>query len=64
MNDSQLIMGALGLVVLVIVLFAIGPLLLIWSLNALFGLSIVCTWKTWFAGFLLLVLFRGSHRKS
>lgn len=37
------------IVVLVIALFVAGPLLAIWSLNTLFGLSIAYTLKTWFA---------------
>jgi hypothetical protein len=42
-----------GVVILVVVLVAIGPLLLIWSLNTLFGLGIAYTLKTWAAALIL-----------
>jgi hypothetical protein len=38
-----------GLVLLLVVLLAIGPLLTIWSLNTLFGLGIAYTFWTWLA---------------
>lgn len=55
----------MGLVLIwVIVLAAVfcGPLLLIWSLNALFGLGIAYTFGTWVAALLLgsLVGARGA----
>lgn len=51
--------------VLVVILFAavavtVVPLVAIWSLNTLFGLSIVMTWKTWFAALLLCGIISGS----
>jgi hypothetical protein len=38
-----------GLVLLLVVLLAIGPLLTIWALNTLFGLGIAYTFWTWLA---------------
>lgn len=38
-----------GLLVVLIVLFVIGPFLGIWALNTLFILSIPYTFKTWLA---------------
>jgi len=38
------------------------PLLLIWSLNTLFALSLPYTWATWFATLVLAVALSG--RKS
>lgn len=42
------------ILLLVIALIALGPILLIWSLNTLFPvLAIPFTWKTWFAALIL-----------
>lgn len=38
---------------LVVALFAFMPVAVIWSLNTLFGLSIVLTGKTWLAALVL-----------
>jgi len=32
---------------------ALGPILLIWALNTLFGLGIPLTWGTWFAALIV-----------
>lgn len=39
---------------------AIGPLLTIWSLNALFGLGIAYSIKNWFATFILASIVSGG----
>jgi hypothetical protein len=51
---SAMVAGA-GLAIIVGLIF--GPLLLIWSLNTLFGLTIAYTLKTWFATMLLAGVF-------
>ena len=38
-----------AVVALVVLLLAVGPLLVIWSVNTLFGLGIPYTFKTWLA---------------
>ena len=44
--------------------YLISPILLIWSLNTLFGLNIAFGFKTWLAGFVLVILFRFHLRGS
>jgi len=41
----------------------IWPLLIVWSVNALFGLGIEYTIKTWFAAFVLLCPVAWGHRE-
>jgi hypothetical protein len=55
----------LGIAILVIAV-AVGPILMIWSLNTLFpALVIQYTWETWTAAFLLSAPFgSGIFRKS
>lgn len=55
----------LGIAILVIAV-AVGPILMIWSLNTLFPLlAIQYTWETWIAAFLLSAPFgSGMFRKS
>ena len=45
------------LIAIVIISIMVSPIILIWAVNALFGLGIVLSMKTWFAGFVLIVLF-------
>ena len=54
----------LGIAILVIAV-AVGPILMIWSLNTLFpALAIQYTWETWTAAFLLSAPFgSGIFRK-
>ena len=54
-----LIIGIVGLVIV------FGPLLSIWSVNTLFGLTIPFSLKTWFAALVLggLVSGRASSKK-
>lgn len=48
------ILGALGIIALVVILILAGPLLLIWSLNTLFPvLAIPYTIWTWLAALIL-----------
>jgi hypothetical protein len=46
-------MENLLLILLIILVIVLGPLLLIWSLNTLFGLAIAYNLSTWFAAFVL-----------
>ena len=45
--------GAILFLILVAVTVAIGPFLLIWALNTLFGLAIEYSFSTWAAAFVL-----------
>lgn len=43
---------AIGLILLIaflVLLIGVGPIITIWSLNTLFGLTILYNFKTWFA---------------
>lgn len=53
-----------GIVALVIGLVAFVPLVLIWSLNTLFGLGIGYSLSTWAAAFVLAALIGGSSSSS
>lgn len=44
--------------------YLISPILLIWSLNTLFALSIAFGFQTWLAGFVLVILLRFHLRGS
>lgn len=58
MNDNTLIVL---LVVGIIALIILGPLLVIWALNALFPvLAIPYSLKTWFATLIVCSAIRGS----
>lgn len=46
-------MDNLLVILLIILVIICGPLLLIWALNTLFGLSIAYTLATWFAALVL-----------
>jgi len=52
----------LGAVVLILALIIAGPLLLIWSLNTLFGLGIDYTIWTWLAAFILAAIVSPTVR--
>jgi hypothetical protein len=48
-------------ITLLIIAVALGPLLILWSLNTLFPLvAIPYTWETWAAAFILSAPFTGS----
>ena len=49
-----------GLVILIVLVVVFAPLLTIWSLNTLFGLTITYTIKTWLAALVLGALVGGS----
>jgi hypothetical protein len=49
-----------GLVLLAVLLIVIGPLITIWSLNTLFGLTIAYTIWTWLATAWLSVVTFGN----
>jgi hypothetical protein len=46
-------LGIVLLLVLIVALVIAGPLLVIWSINTLFGLGIAYTIWTWLAAFIL-----------
>lgn len=46
-------LGIVLLLVLIVALVIAGPLLVIWSINTLFGLGIAYTVWTWLAAFIL-----------
>lgn len=51
------------LIMLIVLIVVIGPLLTIWSLNALFGLGIAYSIKNWFATFILASIVSGGVTK-
>lgn len=53
----------IGLITLIVLLIAIGPLVAIWSLNTLFAIGISYSFTSWFAMFCLLAVLRGSFLK-
>ena len=48
------------IVLIVILLIAVVPFTLIWSLNTLFAVGIVCSLKTWFAALIFAGMFGAS----
>jgi hypothetical protein len=52
------------LAVLLIALIVFGPILVIWSLNTLFGFTIAYTFKTWFATWILAGTVGGTKYHS
>ena len=52
------------LIVLAVALVALAPLALVWALNALFGLAIAYTLKTWLAALILGGAISASARRS
>ena len=52
MTAGQAFLGFL-VVLIVVALFSLGPLLLIWAINTLFGLGILYTLKTWAAALIV-----------
>ena len=57
MSDTGMALLAIfGVIMLFIILAIIGPIALIWALNTLFYLAIPFSFKTWFAGLLLIVI--------
>ena len=57
--------GIIGFIVIIAVLIGVGPLLTIWSINALFGLGIAYTFKTWLGALILgACLFQRSNNSK
>ena len=42
-------LGIIGIGLVVVAGIVFGPIITIWALNLLFGLTIPTTWATWFA---------------
>jgi len=49
-----------GIVSFLLVIWTLGPLIAIWSINTLFPIEIEYNYKTWLAAFSLGMLCRGS----
>jgi hypothetical protein len=47
------VLVVVGVIALIVALVIAGPLLVIWSINTLFGLGIDYTFWTWLAAFIL-----------
>jgi len=60
MFDDQEIGFIIFVIVLIIAAMIFLPLLAIWSVNTLFGTSIVFTIKTWFASLVLVGIVGGT----
>jgi hypothetical protein len=54
------LLGVLGLVAVVIVIVALGPLAVLWSLNQLFGLHLTYTVWNWLAALVLMSLLQNT----
>lgn len=57
-------MKMLLLIVIIVALIVIGPLLLIWALNTLFGLGIAYNLWTWLAAALLAAAVKTNVSKD
>lgn len=53
----------LGIFVLVVLLFIVSPLLGIWSVNTLFGLSIEYSFINWLAWIVLVLTINASNNR-
>jgi hypothetical protein len=53
-------MQYLAIVLLVILIITLGPLLVLWSINTLFGLGIAYTFKNWVATLILSGVFKNT----
>jgi len=49
---------------MVIIALTIGPLMIIWALNTLFGFVIAYTFKTWLATLILAGVFHHSSSRG
>lgn len=52
--------GLVGIIVVALALLCIVPLVFIWAINTLFGLSMAYTFLNFFAAFLIVVILRGG----
>jgi hypothetical protein len=59
----ELFVGVLAILALIALVIA-GPLLIIWSLNTLFGLTIAYTLKTWAAAAIFGAMFKSYVRSG
>lgn len=59
MNDSEKMAVVVVMVLLVLFLLGFGPIFTIWSLNAVFGLEIPITFKTWCGAVWLMTILHG-----
>ena len=57
---STFVVFLIGLTIALVV----GPMLIIWALNVLFGLSIVLSFKTWFAVLVLVAAIRPTYTRG
>jgi len=55
-------MKLIGIVVLVLLLLGFGPILVIWSMNTIFGLTIPTNLATWFATLVLCSVVGGNKK--
>lgn len=62
--DNKDIGYVVGMLILCIIALGAGPILLIWSVNTLFGLHTPFNWTTWLAGLVFLSLMKGSVRET
>jgi hypothetical protein len=47
-------------IVIMVVVLTVGPLLLIWGLNTLLGMTIQFTFWNWLAGLAIIAVLRGG----
>ena len=59
-DNSGAALGIVFLVLFALFVFLVGPFILIWAVNTVFGLAIVSSWTNWFCVGLILFLIRGS----
>ena len=59
-NSTVIVVG----VILVLLMLALGPIITIWSLNTLFGLSIPTNIATWFAALWTSILVGSAAARS
>lgn len=64
MSNLAVVFGGFGIVVIVVLLFVIGPALFIWAVNTLFGLNIAFTFWNWLAAAILIGLVNGGSSSS
>jgi hypothetical protein len=53
---NDIVIG-IGFILLIVLLIIVGPLIVIWALNTLFGLGIAYTFWTWLAALILSASF-------
>ncbi len=63
-KETELTAGDVISSLLNVVAYIISPILLIWAVNTLFGCGIPMSFKTWLAGFVLIMLLKFHLRGS